>query len=166
MADREPVAEAANIGMPVSEQLTRWDVAAECLTQARNYWLATVRPDGRPHVAPLWGVWLDGALYFCTAQGSRKARNFALEPRCCVSIDSETLQVVIEGRVSRTSDEELLRRIGEIYGAKYGWSMTPKDGSLTDASGNNVPVYAVEPVVAFGYGYVEEAYSATRWRFE
>src|SRR5258707_12744264 len=27
-------------------------------------WLATVRPDGRPHVMPLGVLWVDGAFYF------------------------------------------------------------------------------------------------------
>ena len=34
------------------------------LEQAQFYWLATARPDGRPHVMPILAVWLDGGLYF------------------------------------------------------------------------------------------------------
>jgi hypothetical protein len=165
MTRNEPVTEHADLGFPVSPHLTPWPEAVECLAQAQNYWLTTVRPDGKPHVAPVWGAWLDGGLYICTSERSRKARNFAQEPRCCVSIDSETLQIVIEGRVSRTSDEEAMRRVGETYGSKYGWGMTPKDGGLADAQGNSGPVYLIEPDVVFGYGFFEGAYTATRWRF-
>src|SRR5579859_2049245 len=40
-----------------------WSHVVERLEGARYYWLATTRPDGRPHVTPLWGVWIDEALY-------------------------------------------------------------------------------------------------------
>ena len=49
------------------------------------YWLSTVRPDGRPHVTPLLGIWLDGALYFCTGPDERKAKNLARNPRCILA---------------------------------------------------------------------------------
>jgi hypothetical protein len=35
--------------------LLPWSVAVERLTEARNYWIATTRPDGRPHAMPVWG---------------------------------------------------------------------------------------------------------------
>jgi hypothetical protein len=40
-----------------------WSDGQRELEAAQIYWLVTVRPDGRPHVAPLLSVWLDGALY-------------------------------------------------------------------------------------------------------
>lgn len=46
-----------------ADRLLPWSHAQQRLEEARNYWLATVRPDGHPHVTPVWGVWLDGALY-------------------------------------------------------------------------------------------------------
>ena len=49
----------------------------------RSHWVTTVRPDGRPHVTPLVAVWLDDALYFCTGDDERKARNLR-ENRSCV----------------------------------------------------------------------------------
>ena len=39
--------------------LLPWSWAEERLRDSRNYWLATVRPDGRPHVMPVWAVWDD-----------------------------------------------------------------------------------------------------------
>ena len=50
-------------GIPESEEgMLRWNWAAERLEQARNYWVSTSRPDGRPHAMPVWGIWLDDAL--------------------------------------------------------------------------------------------------------
>src|SRR5512133_2752112 len=59
-----------------------WDEAATVLGEAEIYWVTTVRPDGRPHVTPLVAVWLDDALYFCTGDDERKARNLR-ENRSC-----------------------------------------------------------------------------------
>jgi nitroimidazol reductase NimA-like FMN-containing flavoprotein (pyridoxamine 5'-phosphate oxidase superfamily) len=44
------------------------------------YWLATVRPDGRPHVMPLLRLSLDGAFYFITGESTRKGKNLAGDP--------------------------------------------------------------------------------------
>ena len=54
---------------------TEWGKGRRELQDAEVYWLSTVRPDGRPHVTPLLGIWLDGALYFCTGPDERKAKN-------------------------------------------------------------------------------------------
>jgi hypothetical protein len=62
------------------EPLLPWSRVVERLEQAQNYWLATTWPDGRPHVTPLWGVWVDGALYFDGIPTARWARNMAASP--------------------------------------------------------------------------------------
>jgi len=50
-----------------------WSWAEHRLTTARNYWIATTRPNGRPHSRPVWGVYLDGSFHFNT--GSVAAGN-------------------------------------------------------------------------------------------
>jgi hypothetical protein len=64
--------------------LLLWSWATKRLASARNYWIATARPDGYPHMTPVWGVWLDETFYFSTGRRSRKARNLAADPRCVV----------------------------------------------------------------------------------
>ena len=54
-----------------------WAEGRRRIEEAGIFWIATVRPDGRPHVTPLISVWLDGAAYFCTGPQERKARNLA-----------------------------------------------------------------------------------------
>jgi hypothetical protein len=36
--------------------LIAWAEAERRLTVSHDYWCATVRPDGAPHVTPVWGV--------------------------------------------------------------------------------------------------------------
>src|SRR5207247_4326479 len=77
--------------------LLHWSWAAERLTAARNYWVATVWPDGRPHIMPVWGMWDDSTLWFTSSAGSRKVRNLTTDPRCCVTTEDASDPVIIEG---------------------------------------------------------------------
>ena len=87
--------------------------ALEDLQGAEVYWLSTVRPDGRPHVTPLLGVWLDGALYFCTGPTERKAKNLAQNPNCAVTTGrnglADGLDLVVEGAAAEVRDGAELR---------------------------------------------------------
>ncbi len=65
MAEPVPVTELSAFSSPDATP-TAWSRARDELADADLYWLSTVRPDGRPHVTPLLGVWLEGALYFST----------------------------------------------------------------------------------------------------
>src|SRR5215468_389453 len=76
--------------------LLQWSWAREHLANARTYWVATTRPEGRPHLMPVWGVWLDDTFYFSTGRQSRKARNLAANPQCVVSIQAGDVAVVVE----------------------------------------------------------------------
>jgi hypothetical protein len=164
MAGREPIAEtAAEIGFEASGPLTPWASAKERLAQARNYWLTTVRPEGRPHVVPVWGVWLDNVFYFSTGDKSRKARNLELEPRCAFSVEAGNLHLVVEGSAARVNDEALLRRMAEAYTAKYDWPLEVRDGGVYGDGGGG-PAYAVIPKVAFAFD-AGDVFSATRFRF-
>jgi PPOX class probable F420-dependent enzyme len=70
------------------------------LSGARTAKLATVRSDGRPHVAPVWFD-LDGNdLIFMTGRETVKGRNIRRDPRVMLSIDDERPPfafVLIEG---------------------------------------------------------------------
>ena len=74
-----------------------WDRVEGHLTEARNYWVATVRPDGRPHVTPVWGLWVGEAFYFGAEPGSRKARNLVENPNVVVHLESGDDVVIVEG---------------------------------------------------------------------
>jgi nitroimidazol reductase NimA-like FMN-containing flavoprotein (pyridoxamine 5'-phosphate oxidase superfamily) len=63
-----------------AEGMLPWSWAEERLSDSRNYWVASTRPDGRPHLMPVWAVWVGDALYFSTARTSTKARNLFASP--------------------------------------------------------------------------------------
>ena len=138
--------------------LLPWSWAVERLVGAHTYWIATTRPNGRPHVMPVWGLWLDDAFYFSTGRNSRKARNLAANAECVVTLDHSGEQVIIEGVAHEATDTLILKQCWEAYNAKYHW----------DVEGMNEPFFAVRPRVAFGFIENDEAFTttATRWLFE
>jgi general stress protein 26 len=168
MAMQDPVAELQPQFSSAGAPPTPWAEARGHLERAEVFWLATVRPDGRPHVTPLIAVWLDGALYFCTGASERKAKNLARNAHCVITTGcnalNEGLDVVVEGDAARVSDAATLQRVAERYAAKYDWHFAVRDGALHGDEGNIALVYAVPPATAFGFGK-GEPFSQTRWRF-
>src|SRR3954469_12896819 len=75
--------------------LLPWSWAVERLTASHDYWVATVWPDGRPHVTRVWGLWMDDAVWFSCGANSRKARNIAGNPRCTVTTDNALEPVIV-----------------------------------------------------------------------
>src|SRR5512146_42713 len=84
-----------------------WSRALEQLqddSAKKSYWLATVRPDGRPHVAAVGALWLDGTFYFTSGEGTRKSRNLDTNPNCVISVSLPDLDLVVEGTATRVTD--------------------------------------------------------------
>jgi hypothetical protein len=168
MADKSPTTELdARFSSPGATP-TPWAEANEQLARAEIYWLTTVRPDGRPHVTPLIGIWLDGALHFSTGEGEQKAKNLAHSGHCVITTGNNSiaagLDIVIEGDAVRVSNEATLRRLVDRYAEKYaGWHFTVRDGALHGDGGRAI-VFAISPAKVLGFGK-GEPFSQTRWRF-
>jgi nitroimidazol reductase NimA-like FMN-containing flavoprotein (pyridoxamine 5'-phosphate oxidase superfamily) len=87
--------------------------------------LATVGLDGAPHVAPVWFVWRDDAIYLSTRRGSRSWLNAEIDPRVSVVIDrghewSELSGVILEGRAELLSaDHPSMRETMSAWHQKY-----------------------------------------------
>jgi general stress protein 26 len=165
----EPVAQLdARFSSPGAEPRP-WSEVAETLERAEMFWLSTVRGDGRPHVTPLPAVWMDGALHFCTGPGEQKARNLAVNAGCVLTTGTDRyrsgLDVVVEGRAERVTDDERLRSLAGIWQAKLQWTFEVVDGAFRQPDASDPAyVFAVRPtkVLAFGKG---EPFSQTRYAF-
>ncbi|MET8079335.1 pyridoxamine 5'-phosphate oxidase family protein [Streptomyces sp. NPDC005303] len=146
-----------------------WADAKSLLASAELFWISTVRPDGRPHVTPLPGVWAHGALHFCTGPEERKAKNLAHNAHVTLTtgtnIWDKGYDLVVEGEAVRVSDDTRLRELAAAWEAKYGdfWRFEVRDGYFHHGPGHAV-VYAVAPRTVFGFGK-GQPFSQTRWRF-
>jgi hypothetical protein len=76
-------------------ELLPWSWAEQRLVAARNYWIATTRPNGRPHCRPVWGVWLPDGFWFST--GSLARHNLAANPHITLHLESGDQVVIVEG---------------------------------------------------------------------
>ena len=140
--------------------LLPWSRAADRLRGAYVYWIATADNRG-PHAVPVWGVWLDGTLYFSNGEDTRTGRALASNGRVAVHLESGEDALMLEGDVERIDAKALVRKINAAYASKYLW---PEGMEWW---------WAVRPRVAFAYlapsiGLGSESLytgSATRWRF-
>jgi hypothetical protein len=135
-----------------TDGLLPWEWAQERLARADRYWVASVSPDGSPHVMPVWAVWLDGGLWFSTGGRSRKARNLRARPACTVHPDGDDV-VVLNGVAELVAPSGALL---EAYAAKY--PETPPDPAAN-------PIVHVRPTTVFGLVESSFSTSPTRWSF-
>jgi hypothetical protein len=98
-----------------------WGRARARLEQASTYWLATASSTGRPHLAPLWGVWIDDMLYFDGFSTARWARNAASNPAAAIHLESGTDVVIVDGRVDDVvPPATIAERLVDAWTRKYG----------------------------------------------
>jgi general stress protein 26 len=140
--------------------LLPWSWAERRLRQSHDYWLATVWPDGRPHVMPVWGMWLDDCLWFSSSRGSRKTRNLLAHPACTVTTDQAREPVVLEGHAELVVDRERLAEVLSAENTKYGTDYGPE---LLDPDVN--ASFRIVPHWAFGLAEDDFSGSPTKWVF-
>ncbi len=134
-----------------------------------SYWLATTNPDGRPHVAAVGALWVDGKIYFTSSIRTRKGRNLAARPDCVCSVSLTGIDIVLEGTAIRISDRPTLLRLAKRY-AEQGWPARVSGDAFTaeySAPSAGPPpwnLYVLRPAIAFGVA-TAEPFGATRWSF-
>ena len=154
-----------NYGVSEAEEgMLSWEWVSGRMSESRNYWISTTRPDGRPHAAPAWGVWVDETLYFGTEPNSRKARNLAHNPNVAVHLESGDEAVILEGVAEELTapDPSLSAKIIDAYAAKYKDPETGDEFRPESATG----MHAVRPHVVFAWLEHNFPRTATRWVFE
>lgn len=104
---------------PISE--VSWIYVEVRLTEAVNYWLCSVYPDGRPHVVPRWGVFLGGRFYYDGSPETRHARNLQTNPQVSLHLESGNDVVIMEGtsQPSARPNPSLAQALSAAYGGKY-----------------------------------------------
>jgi len=150
-------------GLPKGTKgLLPWKWADDRLKKSHNYWIATTRPDGRPHLMVVWGLWMDGAFYFSTGSRSRKAQNLARNSHCVIASERADQAVIVEGVASVVPDVALRRWFLTETERKYKFDMS---GFAEDILNLKEPIYAVRPSVVFGLDEKKSLNAATRWQF-
>ena len=95
------------------------------LQTEQNLWLATVRPDGTPHLVPIWFVWVAGKVYLCTGADSVKVRNLKQNPHVTLALEDGDHPLVIEGQAQPIWQAEAA--VVDEFQRKYDWDITTDD---------------------------------------
>lgn len=130
-------------GVTEDGEMLEWEAVESRLMAALHYWLSTVRPDGRPHVVPRWGVWLDDRFWYDGSPETRHARNLEANPGCALHLESGSEVVIVEGEshasepITGTMGERLSAEFQRKYGS-LGYSPAPDAWSDEVAGGMRV----------------------------
>lgn len=85
-------------GAPTSSDgLLDWSAVEARLVAASQYWMATTRLDGRPHVVPRWGVWVDGRFWYDGAPTTVHVRNLVHNQACTLHLEDGWKAVIVDG---------------------------------------------------------------------
>jgi PPOX class probable F420-dependent enzyme len=140
--------------------LLPWAWALDRMRDSHNFWLATVWPDGRPHLTPVWAVWDDRGLWFSAGPRSRKIRNIQAGCRVSVSTEDPESFVVLEGTSELVTEHERLVRFVAVVNVKYRTEYPVEFFTPEQAV-----VAKVFPEWAFGMRSSDFDGSPTRWTF-
>ena len=115
--------------------------------------LATVRADGRPHVAPVWYVVDDdGSIVFNTGESTVKGRNLRRDPRASICVDDDRPPfsfVLVEGVVELSADLDDVREWAARIGGRYmGADRAEEYGDRNGVAGELVARLRPERVVS------------------
>jgi nitroimidazol reductase NimA-like FMN-containing flavoprotein (pyridoxamine 5'-phosphate oxidase superfamily) len=148
------------LGPTEGRGLLPWEWAHERLVASHDFWLATARPDARPHLMPVWGVWDGEALWFSSARASRKAANLLARPRCSVATDNAYEPVVLEGDARLVTDRARLERALDLENRKYD---TAYGVEMLDPEHN--AWFELQPAWAFALDEDDFTGTPTCWSF-
>lgn len=152
-------------GVPETDDgMLAWADVEERLVDSTQYWMATARDDGRPHVVPRWGIWLDGGLYYDGSPATLHARNVAARGDCVLHLEDGWQAVIVEGTAAPADPPglELGGRIAAEMRRKYGekgYEPEP-DAWEGEASGGLVRFTPVKAMAWFDFPA-----DVTRFRF-
>lgn len=144
-----------------AEGLMDWDWVDGQMAKSRNYWICSARPDGRPHAVPVWGVWLDGVLYFGSGKDAQKTRNLLANPEVVVHLESGDETVIFEGTVAELAHDrqETYKQLAQGYAEKYP-PFKPDPGPSPDAI-----TFVLTPRRVMAWLETDYPNTATRWEF-
>lgn len=152
---------AEQLSLPSSygspNRLLDWPSVEQRLIDSPHYWLATVRPDGAPHVVPVAGIWLDGGCYFGGDPATVHIRNLRRDRRATLHLEDGESAVIVEGIAAWTTPSRTdAQRLARASTAKYGYSQS--------AAAYLAGTWRLQPVKVLAWTtlYVD----ATRFRFE
>lgn len=139
-----------------------WSNVDRRLRSARELWVTTAGPDGRPDAVPVWFWWDGRYVYFATKLSSRKAHNIAAQPAVVVHNGDGADPIIVKGDADLVTDPGELAGIDRAYREKY---VDPHSGAHATVFNEGDGVFRVEPRVVTTWSYATCS-SRTDFRFD
>jgi PPOX class probable F420-dependent enzyme len=136
---------------------------AAMLAGNRKVQLATLNPDGYPHLVTMYYALVDGKIAFWTYRTSQKALNLARDPRISCLVETgeayfDLRGVQIQGTVETITDFEAVLKLGTSIGDVMGGSQAGGSGGQGDAITDYVANAARKR-----YGYIVDPVRIISW---
>jgi PPOX class probable F420-dependent enzyme len=137
---------------------------AEMLAGGRKVQLATISPDGYPHLVTMYYALVGGKIAFWTYRTSQKALNLARDPRISCLVETgdayfDLRGVQIQGTVATITDPDAVYQIGLAIGDVMGNART---GAAAGADSDAIDEY-VANAARKRYGYIVEPVRVISW---
>ncbi|RMG95771.1 MAG: hypothetical protein D6706_11570 [Chloroflexi bacterium] len=128
----------------------RWRAIEARLGREMTIWIATVRYDGRPHLVPVWFIWLDGKIYIATGRETQKYTNMYHNQRVALALPDTANVIIIEGE-AHVAPRNTIDTLADYFYHKYEW-----DFRYDDTASWQLIEITPHKILAWGDGYDAE----------
>jgi len=140
------------------------DEVAELLSSCRKVQLATISPDGWPHLVTMYYTLVDGRVAFWTYRTSQKALNLSRDPRISCLVETgdayfDLRGVQVQGVVETITDPDEVYAIGLSVGRVVGGGAA---GAAASLPGDAINEY-VASAARKRYAYIVEPRRVISW---
>ncbi|MGD2049152.1 MAG: pyridoxamine 5'-phosphate oxidase family protein [Chloroflexota bacterium] len=104
----------------MKRNLARWRTLEARLGREMAIWIVTVRSDGRPHMTPVWYVWLNERIYIATGTDTQKFTNLRTNQAVALALPDTDSVLILEGE-AHAADRQTTDKLGEYFFNKYEW---------------------------------------------
>jgi len=130
----------------------------------RKVQLATINPDGFPHLVTMYYTLVDGKIAFWTYRTSQKALNLARDPRISCLVESgdayfDLRGVQIQGTALTITDPDAVLKIGQAIGEVLAGTLAGESGGAVGAAITDYVVNAARK----RYAYIVEPVKVISW---
>ncbi len=137
------------VDQPMRKNINRWRAIEARLGRESEIWVATVRADGRPHLVPVWFIYIDQKIYFCTGTETQKWLNLLHNQQISLALHDPNKVVMIEGEAHAVGQQVSLQMVDHFFD-KYEW-----DFSADKTAQWRVVEVTPHKVLAWGDGFEE-----------
>ena len=128
----------------------RWRTLVARLGREMTIWITTVRGDGRPHMTPVWYVWLEERIYIAIGVDSQKFRNLRGNQSVALALPDTEKVIILEGE-AHVAERRVAEKLGQHFFDKYEW-----DFRYDDSDDWRLVEISIDRILAWGDEYDQE----------